>query len=131
LLSENPGIFNAGSPHYEPPHACVCLKCKHGYMNGPGGELYCAKYPPKAILDTQMSASVKQTRLTLAAAFGIVGLCLVVLTFASGSLWLLGLWIPEKPARWYTVICRAAPLMALCCWLTASALKAVYALTPM
>jgi hypothetical protein len=115
LLAENPGIFNARNPRYEPPHACACLECRHGYVNGPNGELYCAKYPPKAFLDARMSASAKQTRLTLGAAFGIVGLCLAVLTLACGFLWLAGLWIPKGPARWHTVACRAAPLLAVGC----------------
>lgn len=131
LLAENPGIFSAGSPRYEAPHACVCLECKHGYVRDPNGELYCAKYPPKELLDARMSASAKQTRLSLGATFGIVGLCLAISTLVCGFLWLVGLWIPEKPARWYTVACRAAPLMALCCWVTACALKAVCPQPPM
>jgi len=131
LLAENPGIFSAADPRYEPPHACVCLECKHGDARGPNGTLHCAKFPPKELLDARMSASVKRTRLTLGVALGIAGLCFVGLTLACGFPWLLGLWIPEEPTRWYTVARWAAPLVAICCWIAACALKAVYPLTPM
>ena len=131
LLADQPGIFNASSPRYEVPHACAGLECLHGYVSGPNGELYCAKHPPKEFLDARMSGPSTRTRLTLGAVFGFGGLCLVVSTMVAGFLWLLGLWLPEKPVRWYTVACRAAPFLAVGCWVTACALKAIYPPTPM
>lgn len=130
LIAVFPGIFNAAEPHYQPINACEMLECAHGYERGPGGELYCAKYPPKEILDTRISPSLKKARLITAAIFGIVGLVFAITTLISGFLWLLGLWIPRKPARWYTVLCRAAPLMVILFWIAACMSKAVYPIPP-
>ena len=125
-----PGIIKANELHYYVPHACECLECQHGYEKGPDGNLYCAKYPPKEILDQNISPFIKKARLIAGAVFGILGLLFAVLMTAAGFLWLLGLWIPAKPARWYTVICRLAPLIVVLFWLIAFSMKAIYPIPP-
>ena len=126
-----PGIIKATKPHYYVPHACECLECLHGYQKGPDGHLYCAKFPPKEFLDLNISPFIKKARLFAGAVSGILGLLFAVLMTAAGFLWLLGLWIPTKPARWYTVICRVAPLIVVLFWLIDFSMKAVYPIPPM
>src|SRR3990172_12741168 len=74
LLADSPGIFNAGDTPYHVPHDCACLECRHGYVSAPNGSLYCAKYPPKELLDARLSPSLKQARLTAGAVCGMLGL---------------------------------------------------------
>jgi hypothetical protein len=126
-----PVILKAAVPYnYHVPHACECLECRHGYIEGPDGNLYCAKYPPKEILDQNIPPFIKKARLIAGAVFGILGLLFAVLMTAAGFLWLLGLWIPRKPARWYTVICRAAPIIVILLWIISFFIKAIYPIPP-
>jgi hypothetical protein len=126
-----PDIIKATEPHYYVPHACECLECLHGYQTGPDGNLYCAKYLPKEILDRNISPFIKKIRLNTGAVFGFLGLLFAVLMTVSGFLWLLGLWIPARPARWYTVMCRLTPLIVILLWLIGSFIKAIYPIPPM
>ena len=126
-----PDIIKATEPHYYVPHACECLECLHGYQTGPDGNLYCAKYLPKEILDRNISPFIKKIRLNTGAVFGFLGLLFAVLMTVSGFLWLLGLWIPARPARWYTVMCRLTPLIVILLWTIGSFIKAIYPIPPM
>jgi hypothetical protein len=126
-----PRIIKATVPYdYHVPHACECLECLHGYKTGPDGNLYCAKYLPKEILDRNISPFIKKARLITGAFFGILGLLSAVLMSAAGFLWLLGLWIPARPARWYTVICRLAPLIVILLWTISFFIRAIYPIPP-
>ncbi len=126
LLAIYPGIFNTAETRYIVPHACEALECRHGYQRGPHGELYCSKYPPREILDAGMFQPLKKARLICGAVFGFVGLVFAVSVPVCGLLWLLGLWIPGKPARWYTSLCRLAPLIVILLWIAACVSKAIY-----
>lgn len=128
LLAVYPGIFSAGETHYKVPDCCAALECSHEYQSGPAGELYCSKYPPKEILDSRMFGPVKKARLICGAVFGTAGLVFAVSVPVCGLLWLLGLWIPRKPARWYAVLCRLAPLIVILLWVAACNSKAIYPL---
>lgn len=131
IVIKAPVILKAAVPYnYHVPHACECLECLHGYREGPDGNLYCAKYLPKEILDQNISPFIKKARLIAGAVFGILGLLFAILMTVAGFLWLLGLWIPTKPARWYTVICRLAPLIIVLFWLISFSLKAIYPIPP-
>jgi hypothetical protein len=126
-----PRIIKATVPYnYHVPHACECLECRHGYIEGPDGNLYCAKYLPKEILDRNIPPFIKKARLITGAFIGTLGSLFAVLMTAAGFLWLLGLWIPAKPARWYTVICRLAPIIVILLWLISFSLKAIYPIPP-
>jgi hypothetical protein len=131
LVAVAPGLIKPTAPEYHPPYCCEALECIHGYKTAPDGGLYCAKYPPKEILDAGISPSVKNARLIAGAAFGVIGLIFAVSTGISGLLWLFGLWIPPKPRPWYAVLCSAAPLIVVFFWLVSGYLKCVYPMTPM
>jgi hypothetical protein len=128
LLAVYPGIFSAAETHYKVPNACFGLECIHRYERSPEGELYCTKYPPREILDSRMFGPVKKFRLICGAVLGTAGLFFAVSVLICGLLWLLGLWIPRKPARWYAVLCRLAPLIVILLWLAAITWKAIYPL---
>ena len=123
VLATYPGIFRAAAAPYIAPHACEMLECEHGYLSGTNGELYCSKYPPRQVLDARTTSSAQQTRLLLGAVFGGGGLLFAAVTLACGLLWLSGFWIPEKPARWYAVVCRAAPVIVIGLWVMACMFK--------
>lgn len=126
LLAVFPGIFNINETRYIVPHACDLLECQHGYLRGPDGELYCSKYPPKEILEAGISQPIKKTRLIIGAVFGISGLVFALSVCVCGFVWLLGLWKPRKPACWYTVLCRLAPVIVILFWTAACISKAIY-----
>lgn len=131
LLTDSPGIFNTKAPPYHVPHDCACLECRHGYANGPNGGLHCANYPPQEVLEARLSPSVKRARLTAGAVCGFVGLGFAVLTPLYGLLQLFGLRTLTKWATWLSLLCWAAPLLALGCWIAACVLKAIYPVTPL
>ncbi len=127
-----PGIISsAPAVEYHPPHACECLECIHGYLTGPDGQLYCAKFPPMEIIDARTPSSVVKGRLIGGAACGIAGLAFAVSMVISGLLWLFRLWIPRRPRQWYAVMCLAAPVIVVFFWLTSGYLECVYPITPM
>jgi hypothetical protein len=126
-----PGVINAAAPPYHVPHACACLECLHGMQTAPDGRVYCPAYPPKDILDANMSPSVRRARLIGGAGCGIVGLFFAISMLISGVLWLLGLWIPQRPRPWYAIMCLAGPLLVVFFFLASGCLKCVYPIPPM
>ena len=47
---------NGMDDYYYVPHACECLECAHGTKTAPDGRVHCAKYPPKDIKVSEVSA---------------------------------------------------------------------------
>lgn len=131
LLADSPGISSAVAPRYDIPHACAGLECRHGYLSGPNGRLFCAKYPPKEVLDARLTPSVKRARLTAGATCGILGGGFAILTFLYGLLRLLRRAISTERVTWSILLCRIAPFLTLCCWIAACVLKAIYPVTPL
>lgn len=95
------------------------------------GRVYCPAYPPKDILDANMSPFVRRARLVSGAACGIAGLFFAISTLICGLLWLSGLWIPNRPRPWYAIMCLAGPLLAVFSFLASGYLKCVYPIPPM
>ncbi|UCG55946.1 MAG: hypothetical protein JSU70_13865 [Phycisphaerales bacterium] len=130
-IFEVPKLVSPGELEYHVPHACECLECGHGYVTGPDGELYCPKYPPKELLKGGPPMTARRLLSSGGLLLGVFGLFFALSMPAAGTLWLLGLWIPGRPLRWYTVACRAAPLMVVLCWLGAAFLKTAYPFAPL
>ena len=126
-----PCILKATTPYnYFVPHACECLECRHDCIEGPDGTIYCAIFPPKEILDRNIPPFIKKVRLITGAFFGILGSLFAVIMTAAGFLWLLRLWIPARPARWYTVICLLSPITVILLWTISFSMRAIYPIPP-
>ena len=117
--------------YYHVPHACESFECAHGMKIYPDGNTYCAKFPPKDIKMAQVSSAYVNLCRFIVAFCGVTALTCAVLTLLLGVQWLLGIRIPQKPARWYVVTARTAPAMAFVLPILAMFFSFPYGIVPM
>ena len=74
---------------YEPPYADAWLECQHEQLRTPEGSLYCSAYPPKAILDADISSAERVSRRYTGVACAILAMGLAAYALTAGISYLI------------------------------------------
>jgi hypothetical protein len=99
--------------YYYVPHACGCLECAHGTKTAPDGRVYCAKYPPKDIKMSEVSAGYVTFCRSVVGVGGVSGLGFAALTAAFGVQWLFARTQRPPASGWRIGLEQAAPIGAV------------------
>ena len=99
--------------YYYVPHACECLECAHGTKTAPDGRVHCARYPPKDIKMSEVSAGYVTFCQSVVGLGGVSGLGFAALTAVFGAQWLFTRTQRLPTSRWRIRLRQAAPFGAV------------------
>lgn len=99
--------------YYDVPYDCASMQCAHGTKTASDGRVHCAKYPPKDIKLSEVSAGYVVFCQSAVSLGGVSGLAFAALTAVFGAQWLFTRRQSSPAPRWRIRLQQAAPYLAV------------------